>query len=311
MSVVEDLAAQAARLFVGINWEALSAKNGKPANEQIWTTDYIYDYMLPAFDRMTAIVGDLNSHKASAILPTASFEDATHAFDAMWSDVKKDAPTVLERVVDGLAALLTEPFKVPMDLYKSFLYWAWHTASTGVLRHIGRREGSSGFSADYLIHRQGYTDEEIVGHAVYTTTLCESFALLEGLGAFAPLRSMRTGTSGLGAAPALVIPVGAIVFVGLLQVAMVALVAWMLVSMIDVSQKNKLRSDVCKQVLADPGADAQLKASCVSPVEFKEPLGLEKILLYAGLALGGYMLITILPDLLRSARETRALIRET
>lgn len=311
MSIVEDLAAQAARLFVGINWEALAAKNGKPVDEQIWTTDYIYDYMLPAFDRMTAVVHELNSHKASALIPTASFADSTHAFDAMWGDVKKEAPTVLERAMDGLTALLSSPFKVTMDLYKSFLYWAWHTAATGTLLHVGRREGSSGFNPDYLIHRQGYTDEEIVRHAVYTTTLCESFALLDGLGAFAPLRAMRTGTSGLGAVPALVIPVGAIVFVGLLQVAMVALVAWMLVSMIDVSQKNKLRADACKQVLADPNADAQLKASCVTPVEFKEPLGLEKILLYAGLALGGYMLITVLPDLLRSARETRAIIRET
>lgn len=309
MTNIEALAATAARLFTGIDWVALSEKNGRPVEEQIWSTDYIYDYMLPSFDRMMAVVSGLLRDNPEALVPTHDFQQAAGAFNAMWSDVDKAAPTVLERVRDGIQALLSEPFKVPLSLYKSFLYWAWDTASIGVMRHIGRRPGADGFEPDYMIHRQGYTDEEIVRHAVYATTLCEVFPLLDKFGALGPLRTSRGSASGFGAVP-IVIGAGAVAVVGIVQVVIVALIAWSLVAMIDVSQKNKLRSKVCADIVADPKASEALKASCTNLPEFKPPLDLTTVFTYAGIAVGAYFVITLLPDLLRSARESRALIRE-
>ncbi len=310
MNRIEALAATASKMFTGIDWQALSEKNGHPVDEQIWYTDYIYGYMLPAFDRMMEVVSDLQRANPEALLPTLEFQEATHVFDNMWGDVDKVAPTALERVKDGLQALLSEPFKVPLNLYKSFLYWAWDTASVGVMRHIGRRAGSDGFEPDYMIHNQGYSNAEIVRHAVYTTTLCEVFPLLDKFGALDPLRTSRSSTSGLGAAP-IVIGAGALAVLGIVQIVIVALIAWALVAMIDVSQKNKLRGKVCSDIIADPNASETLKLSCTDLPEFKPPLDLTTVFTYAGIAIGAYFLVTLLPDLLRSARETRAIVRET
>lgn len=237
---IYDLAETAVTKFglKGIDWEALSAQG----RATIWDRDYITNYMIPAQTQMIAAIGGM-------------------AFDVGGDPVvAQQSYTLSSEVLNGIASsvlpiinapnpdLINVEVSLSREAIRYVVSHAYQAANYGLLLH-----------SDETIHHSGLSDADIAAHANTCTGTMNALVMMQRIGLFKALSidpSQSPAQSGLGIAPALLI--AAVV----VAIAALALLAWVIVSLVDLTKKNALVADICKQ--AQASGDAAMTQQCLA-----------------------------------------------
>jgi len=305
MASLQDVSSYISNQIPGIDWSALDAKG----RGGVWNRDYILEYMIPAYQRANTIRQTLNL--------TFDFTNkgAQQAFGDAAVSVKAASDIAVKAMKAGANVLAPEfALKLNVETYRYVIATLWHTALYGISLHN-----------DETIQHSGLSDAEIQTHANLVTAMFNALYLMSQIpGALAPLRNdsetppttaptadsvavditAPTATppaAGIGA-----LPIVAVVVIAIVVVAAIALIAWMLLSIADVSEKNYAVANICKE--AQKRGDTATLQTCVTALS-KPPLPPFKLpdsvmpYLFGGIAL--YLLIAFAPAITRSLVAAR------
>ena len=276
-----------------IDWNALAARR----QDSVRSTQYMDQYLLPAFNRAAAVVDTLD-------LPRAPPDDVLHAYAVLSSDVASLGDKALEIARINVAITKTMLFptstaelglKLEVGMYGLFIYHLWSSALTAGNAHISAR-----------IHKSGIPDPDIAYHASLTTMCFNLIYALDHWGLLAPLK--KRSTSGLGAVQ---LGVGAIIIGVVLAIAIV----WALVAIYQMSLRQKVVEKVCDQAIqsGDPVEMKRCDDLINNPEanlagEIPKAFGnvLEKVAITAMVGAGVYMLVLFGPGIATKVKQTMA-----
>lgn len=309
MASLEEVAQLSHGLVRGVNWNEL-AERGK---NSVYAVEYIYDYLIPSADRATATMRKLDLGVADKDKAFEAFRTVYHSVVSLSGDALLEAARMGHSMLtDALAP------NVGKDAYRYMIDAAYTTAMYGISLHLPPLDWKErGISPIGSIHYSGLSEADIAQHANMVFSLFDGIALLDRLGALSPIKKPEFSTSGLGAAPLVVLVVGGIVVV-LLGVGVCAVIAWFLLAMTDTSSKNRLVREMCQKaqssgdsaatsqcidVLSDP--DNQIATAPFRSAATFGQFGFETVAKYAMIGAGVYALVVFAPVLVRQFKATR------
>lgn len=276
-----------------VDWNALAARR----QDSVYSTQYMDQYLLPAFDRAAATIATLD-------LPRAPPDEVLRAYAVLTSDVASVGDKAIEIAKINVAITRTMLFpteaaafgiRVHLGIYGLFIYHLWSAALTAGNAHVTAR-----------IHKSGIPDAEIAYHASLTTMCFNLIAALDRWQLLAPLK--KRSASGLGAVQ---LGVGAIVIGVVLAVAIV----WALVAIYQMSLRQKVVEKVCDKAIAS-GDPVEMKrcddlinnpeANIAGKVPEVFGNVLEKVALTAMVGAGVYMLVLFGPGIASKLKQTMA-----
>jgi hypothetical protein len=280
----------------GIDWDTLSAQG----RGSVWDRDYITNYMVPAQQRMQAILATLD---LNVIANPIDFQDNfTLSQDAM-IDVGQFVVSLGNPI--GVVAMKTEA-RLTRESLRYLTTWAAQSANFGLLLH-----------QDETIHHSGKTDAEIAAHADVVVGMMNCIAILNAGGLYS-LMGVTLGSTPPAAAPASTAGFGLGVIepaVVVIAVAIAAILAWMIVHIYDLYQVNSAVSNMCKN--AQASGDTATTQLCVNTLTAASkdiatlvPPGtvsaiLKEVLPYALAGVGIYMLLLFAPTIVKSLAPGR------
>lgn len=240
MASLEDVAFLANPVLKGIDWDALAQKGVNQygvARNSVYATDYYYDYMRPAGLKAGKIRDTLNLDITA--------DEAYARFKSSYDAVK----SVKNLAYDAAAARVSflrddEALRMDRETLRAAVAICWFTALYSAELH---RTGALQLSGQF-------TEEEIVRNASVTTAMFECITLLDAWGLLGPLK--KNATAGVGA-----LPVIAVVGIVIAAVLAIAILAYMVLGIMDVSQKNALLKKECEA--AREGGDVKMYERCL------------------------------------------------
>lgn len=238
LTSIYDLAELAVTKFglKGIDWAALGAQG----RGSVWDRDYMTEYMLPAQVQMIAAVGAITFDVGGdRVALQQSFSLNADLLQSIASSVMPlfNAPDPL---------LVTSGVQLSRESIRYLVSHAYQAANYSLLLHL-----------DETIHHSGMSDAEISSHANVATGTMNALALLDKLGFYTALGLKDApAQSGLGIAPALLV---ALVVVA---IAALAICAWVLVSLVDLTKKNAIVAKTCAN--AQASGDAATTQQCIN-----------------------------------------------
>lgn len=290
MGSLDSLAAYAVTKvgLQGIDWATLNAKG----RGSIWDRDYITDYMIPAMAQMTTTVGFLD-------VPLGD-TDPKH-YREMFSQSQTELSSIagqFESMGGAVGPLVLMTVQMSRTAVQYLVSYVYQASMYGVALHN-----------DETIQHSGKSDAEIAAHASSVVGMMNALVLLDRLKVYSTLDlDLRTApaaspSSGLGLAPAVIVALTVV------AVAALALLAWLLVSLKDVTQTNALVATMCTN--AQASGDVAVTQQCVSTLTAKtRAIGtmipdtlnaaIKAVLPYALAGVGVYMLFLIAPTLIKS-----------
>lgn len=283
----------AKRGVTSIDWESLAAQR----KNSVRNTAYMYEYILPAFERASAVIDTLD-------LPRRPPDEVLEAYSVLTSDVASVGDKALEVV--KLNVQITKAMLFPSDnalfavraqlgIYGLWVYHLWSAALTGAHAHLSAQ-----------IHKSGIDDADIAYHASLVTMCLNLITQLDRWQLLLPLK--KKSTSGLGA---IQLGAGAIIIGAVLAVAIV----WGLVAIFQLSLRQKIVAQVCEKAIAS-GDPAETKrcddllnnpeANLASQVPEAAGKVLEKVAIAAMLGAGIYVLVLFGPGIASQLKKTVA-----
>lgn len=269
--------------LTGVNWSALSAAG----RGSVWDRDYITNYMVPAQQRMQAVLATLD---LDVVMDPVSFKDNYTVNEDIMTDIGQFVVTLGNPI--GLLAIKVEA-RLSRESMRYLTLYAAQSANFGMLLH-----------QDETIHHSGKSDQEIAAHADMVCSIMNAIYLLNAADLYSMLGVTKSSsdqpTSGLGLTPAVVVII----------IAVAALIAYIIVHMYDVNQINNVVSSMCKKAQAD--GDAATTQQCVNTLTAaSKDLGtlippgtfegiLKTVLPYALAGVGVYMLFLFAPAIVKS-----------
>jgi hypothetical protein len=236
---IYDLAELAVSKFglKGIDWAALTAAG----RGTVWDRDYINNYMVPAQIAMITNVGGMTFDVGGD--PTTNQQ----AYSTSENVLQSIASSVLPLANLPSPELMTVQVGLSREAVRYVVSHAYQAANYAFLLH-----------ADETIHHSGLSDAEIAAHANTAVGTMNALVMLRNIGLYRALGidESQKPTSGLGIAPALLV---AIVVVA---IAALAIFAWVIVSLVDLTKKNATVAKVCAN--AQAAGDAATTQQCIS-----------------------------------------------
>ncbi len=212
-----------------IDWNALAAKR----QDSVYSTAYMDQYLLPAFNRCAAVIDTLD-------LDRSSNSEVIATYFGIDSDLSDMADSMLK--VTGASIQLIDPFmwpKLQVEAFDHMIWYMWAMALTGANMHLTAQ-----------IHKSGIPDADIAYHASLVTMMFNVISRLDAFGLLKPLK--KKSASGLGAVPLLaIIVLGAIAIIAL---------AWAIVAIFEISQRNEVVKAAC--VKATDSGDPEAIVNC-------------------------------------------------
>lgn len=242
ITTIYDLAELAVSKFglKGIDWAALTAAG----RGSVWDRDYINNYMAPAVSSMIANVGGMTFDVGGD--PAANQQ----AYSTNENLLNSLASSLVPMLNLPNPEIMTVEIGLEREAVRRLVSWAYQSANYGFLLH-----------GDETIHHSGMSDAEIAAHANTCVGMMNALVMLRRLKLYSALgideAQVASGpppTNGLGVAP---IVVGAVV-----AVIVVAIIAWLILSVHDLNQKNAIVAKVCAN--AQTAGDAATTQQCVA-----------------------------------------------
>jgi hypothetical protein len=238
-ATIYDLAGLAVTEFglCGIDWAQLSQRG----RASVWDRDYITGYMAPAQAAMVAAVGgmtfDVGGDPVAVQKSYATSEDTLRSIASSIIGLVTGPNPALKEVQVGLAR-------------ESIRYLVSHAYQSSLYAFL--------LHSDETIHHSGLSDAEIASHANTAVGTMNALVMMRNLGLYKALGIDQSQNSqkGLGIAPAIV---GGLVVVA---IAALCLLAWVVVSAIDLNKKNAIVAKVCEN--AQTAGDAATTQQCVA-----------------------------------------------
>ena len=223
----------------GIDWAAL-AENGRAS---VWDRDYIDQYMAPTDALMIANVGGM-------VFDVGTDPNATRAQLSTNEQILQSIANTVGQYT-GLPNLDLMQFEVGLsrEAMRYLVSQCYQTAQYAFRLH-----------ADETIHHSGMSDAEIAAHASSTVGMMNALVNLRTLGVYKALgidqsQSGQASQQGLGIAQNVLIALVVVAVAGL------AYLAWMLVTVHDMNQKNAIVAKSCEN--AQAAGDAATTQLCV------------------------------------------------
>ncbi len=212
-----------------IDWAALAARR----QDSVYSTAYMDQYLLPAFNRCAAVIDTLD-------LDRSSNSEVIATYFGIDSDLSDMADSMLK--VTGASIQAIDPFmwpKLQVEAFDHMIWYMWAMALTGANMHLTAQ-----------IHKSGIPDADIAYHASLVTMMFNVISRLDAFGLLKPLK--KKSASGLGAVPLLaIIVLGAIAIIAL---------AWAIVAIFEISQRNEVVKAAC--VKATDSGDPEAIVNC-------------------------------------------------
>lgn len=289
MATLEQLAPYVRKYMPGIDWSAL-AQRGETG---VYSTGYVYDYMLPAYREAYAVRQTLELQAPSTVDPA----EVRKAWSTAGSAMQGVTEAAMTAASQGFA-LVSEAnaLRLGTEVYRILINGAWLTAlygavlhTTGAIHHAGVQWAQEGVAPEEV-------EARITRHAVLVTTLFQGLTWLDAFGVLKPLKK-----KGLGLAP---------LIVGIIAIALVAalvVLAWFIISMKDVADKNREIAKLCQKASekGDEKALSVCREALLDPSRNPGTWGkdlVQQIALYGGIGLFGYAVIMSMPKLISSSR---------
>jgi hypothetical protein len=237
---IYDLASAAVTKFGlrSIDWAALTAQG----RGSVWDRDYITQYMAPAQATMVAAVGgmtfDVGGDPVTVQKSYSVNEEALRSIASSVLPIINGPSPALGQIEVGLSR----------EAIRYLVSHAYQASLYAFLLH-----------ADETIHHSGLSDAEIAAHANTAVGTMNALVMMRNLGLYKVLgidQTQVTAQKGLGIAPAIV--AGIVVVV----VAAMCLLAWVVISAIDLTKKNAIVAKVCEN--AQTAGDAATTQQCVA-----------------------------------------------
>lgn len=297
MASIEDVAKLAKPALGGIDWAQLAKKPpdaaGNPG-DSIWNQKqyYYFDYIRPAGLRAMQVVDTLDIDIDS--------NQAFKHFENLYSDVKTVNNIAWEAALEGLEVLGREnEMRVTRETLRAAVAICWYTALFGAELHR---------TAAMQAAWREFSDEDIVRHAVFTTAMFECITALDSWGVLKPIK--KGGTAGLGVGPV------AAVLIGIGLVIAIAVIAFMVIAIMDVSSKNRALKSECES--ARKAGDSQMYDRCINALSSPQNSIATEIFKKAAdtatpwIVGGGLLVISVafLPTIVRKVQEARRVARE-
>lgn len=241
---IYDLAELAVTKFglKGIDWAALTAQG----RGSVWDRNYINQYMIPAQIAMITNVGGMTFDVGGD--PITNQKSYTLNEDLLQSI----ASTVTSLADLPNAGLLTVEVQMSREAVRYIVSHAYQAANYAFLLH-----------ADETIHHSGLSDAEIAAHANTAVGTMNALVMLRNIGLYKALGidesqnpNAQQPASGLGIAPALLIALTVV------AIAALAIFAWVIVSLVDLTKKNATVAKVCAN--AQAAGDAATTQQCIA-----------------------------------------------
>lgn len=247
MASLLDVAKLAKPALRGIDWTELSKrppdKDGT-SGDSVWHLQqlYYYDYIRPAGLKAMKVVDSLNID--------IDANQAFSHFENIYSSVKTVKNIAWEAALEGLSIVgPSNEMTVTVETLRSSIAICWYTALFGAELHRT--------AAMQQAWRQ-FSDEDIVGHAARVTAMFECITVLDSWGFLKPLKK-GAGTSGMGLAPL------AAIIIGIGLVIAIAVVAFMVLAIIEVSTKNRELKKECTE--AREAGDTEMYQRCLNALQ--------------------------------------------
>jgi hypothetical protein len=275
----------------GIDWDTLNAQG----RGSVWDRDYITNYMVPAQQRMQAVLATLD---LNIDMDPSNFQNSYTLNEGVLSNI---AQTILPLAGEvGVTAMKVEA-ALSGDALRYLTAHVADIANFGLLLH-----------QDETIHHSGKSDQEIAAHADVIVGMMNAIAALSAGKLYDLMGIVKTApapAAGLGIAPILV--VAAVV----VSIALLALIAWLLINMRSASEMNATVASMCKQAQAT--GDTATTQLCVNTLTAaSKDLGtlippgtftaiLKEVLPYALAGVGMYVLFLFAPAIIKSLASSR------
>lgn len=212
-----------------IDWAALAAKR----QDSVYSTAYMDQYMLPAFNRCAAVIDTLELDRSNNSAVIANYFNIDSELSDMANDMLKVSTVGIELLVPTLWP------KLQVEAYSQIIWYMWAMALTGANMHLTAQ-----------IHKSGIPDADIAYHASLVTMMFNVISRLDAFGLLKPIK--KGSTKGLGAVPLLaIIVLGAIAIIAL---------AWAIVAIFEISQRNEVVKAAC--VKATDSGDPEAIVNC-------------------------------------------------
>jgi hypothetical protein len=210
-----------------IDWNALAAKG----QDSVRNPAYMDQYLLPAFQRCSRVMDTLDLQRGTPAEVMSNYFELKDKLGDTAANLLESGVTVVT-VIDPMfqPALL-------WSAYNNIVYYMWAMALTSANMHVTAQ-----------IHKSGIPDADIAYHASLTTMMFNVVSRMDDFGLLKPLK--KKTTSGLGA-----IPIAVVIALGV--VAIIA-IAWSIVAIFEISQRNEV-----------------VKAACVKATESGDPVAIE------------------------------------
>lgn len=274
-----------------IDWEALAAQR----KNSVRNTAYMYEYILPAFERARAVIDTLD-------LPRRPPDDVLHAYSVLSSEAATFGEKALE--IAKINAQITKTMLFPADnaafaarvqvgIYGMWIYHLWSAALTGANAHLSAQ-----------IHKSGIDDADIAYHASLVTMCLNLIAQLDRWQLLSPLK--KRPASGLGLTP---LAVGLIIIGSVGAVAIV----WGLIAIYQLSLRQKIVEQVCAKAIesGDPTETKRCddllnnpEANLASQVPKAAGALIEKVAIAAMVGAGIYVLVLFGPGIASQLKKT-------
>lgn len=267
---------------ITIDWNALAAKG----QDSVRNTAYMDQYMLPAFNRAAKVIDSIDIQHGTTTEVLLNYYNLREKLSDQADELLQVAGTTVQ-----LVNPLFSP-TVAWSSYNNIVWYMWASALTGAEMHINA-----------MIHKSGIPDADIAYHASLVTMLFNAIARMDDFGLLKPLK--KSSTSGLGA-----VPLVAAIILGAVAIVMLA---WAIVSIFEISQRNEVVKAVCAEA-AKSGNPADI-ANCqkmfstsegeVAGLVPKAAMGIvEKIATMAMIGAGIYLMVQFGPGIATKLKQS-------
>lgn len=299
------------KVLPGIDWEALEAKWGMPREELVYHVTSPVNGEAPAggfFDYVDQIVAAQKRAEGQLAKIQLSFQveddPATEANEVALSmesyaaarDGVSGIQQQLRRALEGGIATLASgrELQMPLEAYRGFLTYFYVASLYGAVAH-----------AQGLLQLQDVAPEDIVASA---DDICRAFQAIAQLGEVGGLSVLEPPAVG-------VVQVGVIVGVVVVSVAVASLIAWAVVSVVDITGRNKLVAQACADAAAS-GDPKRLehceKLSKINAEVAKSQPNPFSALQTTVLMIGGvYLLFMVAPHVLKAFKQSKSQKKST
>lgn len=228
-----------------IDWSALGAKG----RGSVWDPDYITDYLSPSATAMLAVRATLD------LDPNLTADEMKQAYSATASALNSAASSLFS-VFGAPVATAQAAFQAEKASVQKVVQMLFDSSFYGYGLHLNE-----------TIQHGNFSDAEIAAHASWCCGVMNAVVMLDSLGLYSIL-GMKTNqpasaslvisspnsssTSGLGVAPALIVA----------GVAVIAILAWALITYLDMNKMNQAVLHMCDQ--AQASGDQATTQQCIT-----------------------------------------------